>query len=187
MNNNQIYLDILAFIDQVMTKIGTLAYLWGGWVPDVWSNKLLRGHDDADYLILNLYNYRDKVQQLFINLNWQVKIVANGDLVINKGNLKIHFGHVEIKGRKALWYHNGQKGQIVFPANWLHIKPVTFLGQTIHVVKPQFQFCLKTHPELMNPNWLKRQKDNDDLEILKQLILKTGITLASIEGKMIST
>lgn len=59
------YLKTFSLITTICKQLGTRAYLWGGWIPDIYTSKILREHDDADYLILNLYKYRDILQKKF--------------------------------------------------------------------------------------------------------------------------
>lgn len=164
------YLDLFAFIDLLSQQIGTKAYLWGGWIPDVYSDKVLREHDDAEHLIIDLYDHIDKLQKVFDILDWETKILENGDLKVIKEDVKVHFGHLEIKNDKAEWFHNGSLGKIIFPKEWLNNAELLFQGRRIHAVSPEFQYILKLHPEYMNPDWQHREKDRADLEVLKQLL-----------------
>lgn len=181
------YINTFTLVDTVCTKINTCAFLWGGWIPDVYSGYILRQHDDAEFLVVNLYKYRSKLQKIFDELSWDTKIVENGDLVIKKDNLKIHLGHIEIVGSNVFWFHNGKKGQIVFPKNWLNKQIVHFEGETFHAVTPEFQYVLKLHPEFMNPKWEHREKDRVDIKVLTKLLTQKAVNLKLIEEKMQET
>lgn len=184
--NHTNYVKIFTLIDEICRKMNTIAYLWGGWVPDVYSKNILRQHEDAEHLIVDLYKHRSKLQKIFNNLDWQTKVVENGDLVIKKKQMKFHFGHVEIAGDKAFWFHNGTKGQIIFPEDWLNEQVIEFKGKKFHAVTPEFQYVLKIHPEFMNPEWQYREKDKVDIRILTTLLSKKYVDLKSLEGKMTS-
>jgi hypothetical protein len=183
--NQANYIEVFALIDTICTVMETRAYLWGGWIPDVYSGDVLRQHDDAEYFIVDLYKHRSKLQKIFSDLNWATKVVENGDLVIKKDGMKFHFGHLEIPEDNASWFHNGTKGQIIFPKDWLNEQKMQFKGKHFHAVTPEFQYVLKIHSEFMNPVWKQRAKDKADIRVLTSLLSNKGIDdLKSIEGKM---
>ncbi len=182
--NQTNYIETFALIDTICTEMGTRAYLWGGWIPDVYSGDVLRQHDDAEHLVVDLYKYRSKLQNFFNDLHWETKIVNNGDLVIKKDGMKFHFGHLEIAADKTFWFHNGQKGQIICPKDWLNEQALQCKGKHFHAVTPEFQYVLSIHPEFMNPQWQLREKDETTIRILTDLLLKKGVELKSIEGMM---
>lgn len=186
MNLDKRTLQGFSFMEMITSQIGVKAFLWGGWLPDIYSNRLLRKHEDMDYLIENLYDCRNKLQQIYKTYGWKTEIISNNDLVITKDKFNIQLGHMEIKKDRVVWFHNGQKGQIVFPVSWLNQKQINFLGIKIHAVKPQFQYILKSHPEFMNPVWKTRLKDKHDLLVLKKLLLQKGVNLSTLEGRMIA-
>lgn len=164
------YIETFALIETTCTEIGTRAYLWGGWIPDVYSGEVLRQHDDAEYFVVDLYKYRSKLQKIFSGLNWETKVVENGDLVIKKAGMKFQFGHLEVNDKEAIWFHNGTKGQIIFPKQWLNDNQIVFQKMKFHAVLPEFQYVLKLHPEFMNPDWTKRNKDKKDIRALQKLL-----------------
>ncbi len=169
------YIKTFSLINTICEHIGTRAYLWGGWIPDVYTNKILREHDDADYLILNLYEHRNFLQKKFNTLGWETRILENNDLKITKANLKVHFGHLQIAGNKAEWLHNGKLGKIEFPTDWLNNEVIKFQNSDLHAVKPEFQYVLKIHPRFMNQTWMLRDKDKFDLNILKKFLKNQDI------------
>ena len=164
------YIQTFAFVDSLCELLGTRAYLWGGWIPDIYSGKLLRQHDDCEHLVLNLYDYLERIQEVFNLLGWETKVLENGDLKVKKDHIKIHFGHLTKKNGTAEWYHNGKLGKIVFPETWLNSDNIVFSGKALHAVKPEFQLVLKLHPEFMNPVWKHREKDKHDIEVLRTLL-----------------
>ncbi|MBD3280280.1 hypothetical protein GF389_02020 [Candidatus Dojkabacteria bacterium] len=168
-------------IENFTSQLGTIAYAWGGLIPDIYNDKILREHDDVEHLVLNIYDYIPKLQEMFTSEGWNTEILENGDLRVKKDGAKLHLGHLEVSD-KARWYHNGKKGVIVFPESWLNPNPIQFQGMKIHAVYPEFQYALKTNPSLMNPGWQPRQKDKDDTKRLEELLVKRNIrkdTLAS--------
>ncbi len=177
------YLKTFYLINTICEQLGTRAYLWGGWIPDIYTNKILREHDDADYLILNLYEHRNFLQKKFNTLGWETKILENDDLKITKANLKVHFGHLQIVGNKAEWLHNGKLGKIEFPTDWLNNELIKFQNSDLYAVKPEFQYVLKIHPELMNQTWSLREKDKQDIKILKQILKNTDLSILETEMK----
>ena len=44
----------------------------------------------------------------------------------------------------------------------------------IHVVAPELQYVLKEHPELLNPDWLIKEKDIHDKEHLRDILIQKG-------------
>ena len=153
-------------------------------MADVYSGRILREHNDAECLVQDLYTFRDRLQDIFQILGWQTKILANEDLKIVKNGMKTHFGHLTVSEDKATWYHNGNLGQIQFPAYWLGSDPVSFLGYRFYSVKPEFQYVLKLHPEHMNPEWHWREKDKADIKVLRTLVGNADLNL--LESQMIS-
>lgn len=178
------YLKVFSIVEKISNQTNIRAYLWGGWVADIYKGRILREHDDADYLVVDLYSYINDFKPRFENLDWETNIVANGDLVVKKDNVKLHFGHVEIKSDKAIWYHNGQKGQIIFPRAWLNNESIGFQNIRLHAVTPEFQYALKNHPEYMNKEWKNRKKDLADLKVLKEILLKQCVSLEDIDRKI---
>lgn len=183
-SNADEYIGLFAFVDALCQFLQTRAYVWGGWIPDVYSGKILRHHDDAEHLVVNLYSCKDRIQKVFDSLGWETKVLENDDLKIMKGGIKLHLGHVEIHKANAEWFHNGKKGKIVFPCSWLNNQAVRFQSSYIHAVLPEFQYVLKLHPEFMNPEWTHRDKDLSDIRVLEALL--EGKDLTDLESRMIS-
>lgn len=72
------------------------------------------------------------------------------------------------------------KGSLLFPLAWLSLDAVEFYGTEIHVVAPELQYVLKTHPELLNPDWQIREKDILDKEHLRDILIQKGTEICSL-------
>lgn len=97
----------------------------------------------------------------------------------------MHLGNVEI-GNVAKWTHNGERGALFFPVAWLGLDVVEFHGRELHVVAPELQYVLKARPELLNPDWIIRQKDILEKECLQNILLSKGIEVCSLH-ELVST
>jgi hypothetical protein len=141
--------------------------------------KILREHDDLDYLTLNLHSLKSKFAEVFSGIGWQAKDLENSDLRLKKENVRVHLGNVEF-GSVATWTHNGERGSLCFPVSWLDLRVIEFYGIELHVVAVELQFVLKEHPELLNPDWRSRNKDILEKECLRDILLKRGIEVDSL-------
>jgi len=56
----------------------------------------------------------------------------------------------------------------------------------IHVVASELQYVLKEHPELLNPDWVIREKDVLERGYLQDILLKKGIDVCSLHELVIS-
>jgi hypothetical protein len=179
MNKNESNLAAMALIETHSKSLNTLSWIWGGYTIDIYENRFLREHDDLDYLTLNLHDLIQEFTGVFKNCGWQALPLENGDLRLEKQGTRIHLGHVELSDR-ARWTHNGDKGSIWFPKEWLSTQPVRFYGQEIHVVEPEFQYVMIECPQMLNPNWKHRQKDIDARAYLKSRTNERGASLQSL-------
>jgi hypothetical protein len=50
----------------------------------------------------------------------------------------------------------------------------------VHVVAPELQYVLKECPELLNPDWIIREKDIFEKEYLRSILLEKGIDVCSL-------
>jgi hypothetical protein len=147
--------------------------------------RILREHNDIDYLTLDLYRLKSRMAEIFSQYGWQTKDVVNGDLSLKKDHVKVHLGNVEI-GSVAKWTHNGEQGALFFPVLWLGSDVVEFYGRKLHVVAPELQYVLKDRPELLNPDWIIREKDILEKEYLQNILLSKGIEVCSLH-ELVST
>jgi hypothetical protein len=168
---NRKNLAAMQLVQSISERFGTASWLWGGLVADVYHGQMLREHDDLDYLTWNLHTLKPKLVEAFAEAGWQAESLENDDLRLKKDGVKIHLGHVQFIFH-AKWTHNGKKGALLFPSEWLRIEPVPFYNLKLHVVEPEFQYVLKEHPELLNPEWTRRRKDLQDKQLLREMLLK---------------
>jgi hypothetical protein len=173
------HLEAMAFVESVSRSSKTTSWIWGGYTTDIYMGRMLREHDDIDYLTLNLHRLKSKIAAAFSGHGWQTKDLVNGDLSLKKDNLKVHLGNVEIRD-VAKWTHNGEKGFLLFPVSWLSKEIIKFYGMEVHVVAPELQYILKNCPELLNPDWIIREKDVLEKVYLRDILLKKGIDIGSL-------
>jgi len=155
---NQKNLDAMRLIESVSRSLKTVSWIWGGFTTDIYVGRILREHDDLDYLTLNLYLLKINLSEVFSSYGWRVENLVNGDLKLKKDGIKVHLGNVELD-KTAKWTHNGEKGSLLFPGSWLSFDVVEFVGMKLHVIAPELQYTLKEHPELLNSDWVLREKD----------------------------
>lgn len=182
-NKNELNLQAMAVVETCSKNLNTLSWLWGGFTVDIYENRILREHDDLDYLTLNLHKLTPQFIVLFENCGWQAGLLENGDLKLQREGIKIHLGHVEIS-KKARWTHNGDKGSLWFPQDWLKSKPVNFCGLEIHVVEPEFQYVMLERPQLLNPDWRYREKDLVARKYLRSFLEGKGVAPQSLFGQV---
>jgi hypothetical protein len=182
---NQKNLDTMKLVEAISSSLGTGSWLWGGLVPDIYSDHMLREHDDLDYLTWNLHSLRTALTEKFTAQGWLAQAVENGDLCLKKDRVKIHLGNIEFRTH-IKWTHNGEKGYLLFPVTWLRMSPVPFYDVEIHIVEPELQYVLKTHPELLNPAWKPREKDIRDKRVLRELLHHKNINLKHLSAQVFS-
>jgi len=56
----------------------------------------------------------------------------------------------------------------------------------LHVIASELQYVLKERPELLNPDWLIREKDVLEKEYLQDILVKKGIDVCSLHELIIS-
>jgi hypothetical protein len=171
----------MALIESISVELDTRAFIWGGWMPDVYKGRLLREHSDIDYYVIDLHRFLASLHERLFRDSWEVRKELGGYLLCaTRGGVKLHLGHVEISDRVVEWKHNGVDDSIFFPVDWLGQEPIAFLGVHVHVVKPELGYVLKTSPGLMNPEWTWRDKDQTDIEMLRALLLAKGVDVESL-------
>ena len=173
----------MRLVETCSTKLGTTSWIWGGFTVDIYTGRILREHEDLDYLTLNLHNLKSQFTELFESIGWQVQNLDNGDIKLRKDGLKIQLGHVEFTD-KAKWTHNGEKGHIYFPIKWLRQEMIRFYGIELHVVEPEFQYVLKEYPEMLNPEWVLREKDIVAKQQLRAILESCGIGVGGLGSQV---
>ncbi len=182
---NQKNLEAMRLVESVSRSLKTVSWIWGGFTTDIYMGRILREHDDLDYLTLDLHLLRSKFAEVFSSHGWQAENLVNGDLKRKKDGIKVHLGNVEC-GEVATWTHNGEKGSLLFPVSWLILDVVEFSGMELHVVASELQYVLKECPELLNPDWLIREKDVIEKEYLQDILIKEGTDVCSLYKFVIS-
>jgi hypothetical protein len=170
------HLEAMRLVENVSGSLKTVSWIWGGYTTDIYMGRILREHDDVDYLTLNLKRWKSRFAEAFLGHGWRAEDAENGDLKLKQDGIKIHLGHVEL-GETARWTHNGEKGSLLFPVSWLRPEVIPFCGMELHVIAAEFQYVLKECPELLNPDWDGREKDILEKEYLRDILLKKGIDL----------
>jgi len=183
--NNQ-FIDAMGLIENISNSLKTVSWIWGGFTTDIYIGRILREHDDLDYLTLNLHQLKPMFEEAFSSNDWQCENLCNGDMKLRKDNLKVHLGNVELDNGLVKWTHNGEKGSLLFPVPWLNPNIVGFLEAELHVVAPELQYVLKEHPELLNPDWIIREKDIVEKKYLQDLLVKEKINVCSLCKLIIS-
>jgi hypothetical protein len=73
-----------------------------------------------------------------------------------------------------MWRHVGEQGTLFFPADWLDPTPRRFYGVPAFVSGVRFEYAIKTHVRLLNPEWQLRDKDRAALRILRAEMQRRG-------------
>lgn len=178
------YLEALNSLYDFSFQLKTKTYIFGGLTLDVWENKFLRDHHDIDCLTVDLHTLRDNFRTLFEKSGYKTEDLDNGDFRALKGDLKMHMGHLKIEDETVEWTHNGEKGSIFFPKNWLSENSNQFYGTNVYTADPKFEYTIKVHPELMNPEWMPRDKDIVARRKLEQLLTERGVAMNSLINHM---
>jgi hypothetical protein len=176
---SQRQLAAMGLVERVSRSLKTTSWIWGGFTTDIYMGRILREHDDLDYLTLNLQLLKGRFEKIFSDYGWQTENLENGDLRLKKDGVKVHLGNVELD-QVARWRHNGERGSLLFPVLWLNPDGIEFYELDLHVVTPELQYVLKEHPELLNPDWLGREKDVLEREYLRDILIKKGIDVCSL-------
>ncbi len=165
---NRAFLDTLVDIYDVSLRCGTKTYIWGGLVQDVLSGKFLREHGDIDAFTLNLWALQDDLIAAYQSRGYVVKIVEDVQfLVIERGEVHVVFNQLELDGETAMWRHAGREGTVYFPASWLSDTPQDFYHTRVYLSGIALEYCMKTHPRLLSPEWNGREKDAAAIKWLK--------------------
>lgn len=180
----KIYLETLRLLNEFSEQIGTRTYVFGGLTLDIWVGGLLRSHHDIDCLTENLHSLEDEFDQLFSHAGYETKHLTNDDFKAEKGDVKVQFGHLDIKDGRVEWTHNGDKGSIFFPEDWLDRDAHDFYGSKAYTVKPELEYVLKIHPELMNPEWIPRNKDLAARQKLTEILQSRSIELSALREQV---
>jgi hypothetical protein len=169
-------ISTMQIVEDFSSELKTTSFIWGGFSTEIYRNEISREHDDIDYLTISLYPRIEAFRKLFKVKRWDSRIVGNGDLVLKKNGLSLHFGNIEISD-SVKWMHNGENGHVEFPRIWLINKPMCFLNVKVHVVAPEFEYVIKSQPKILNPSWVPRGKDAGAKLILEKILREKNVNL----------
>ncbi|MDQ6984836.1 MAG: hypothetical protein Q9M76_00875 [Candidatus Dojkabacteria bacterium] len=183
---NEKLLEAIAIMSNVMRDVVSKGYIWGGCVADVYSGDFVREHEDIEYLIEDLHKKLLLIIKTFNVYGWEIESLTNGDLKAKSGDVEILMSHAEFPEGKeyARWYYKPELGYIEFPYEWLNQETILFNGVPLNAVSPEFQYVLRKNPKSLNPIWKTRDKDSHDLARLKEIIIKRGVDLESLDSNI---
>jgi hypothetical protein len=164
---NSALLSMLRDIQEVSATCKTRTYIWAGLVQDVLSGKFLREHGDVDGFVLDLWTVWDEISAQYKARGYSVSTIAEIDsLRIEANGVHAVFNCLQIDGATAVWHHAGRSGALYFPKEWLSEGSCPFHDTRVFVSGVEFEFLIKTHPDLLNPNWKGRESDRMALDWL---------------------
>ena len=173
-------------VESLSQHLKATAYIWGGLSLDIYAGQFWREHSDIDYFIQDLHKLANQFVDRFCHEGWHVRRVLDDYiLVAKKDEIKLHLGHIDITGI-VQWKHNGNNGIVTFPSYWLRQEPVEFYTVKVHVVEPEFGYVLKSHPQLMNPEWKPRNRDLVDIKRLSDILSEKQVDLATLLSQVAS-
>ena len=179
--NNRQCLEFLRDITEVSDACGTTTFIWGGTVIDILKGEFLRDHRDIDGFTLNLLDVLADMTELFEKRGYSIRYLDEVDMLqILKPGLHAAFNRLELDGQTAMWRHVGDHGTVYFPADWLDSTPRDFYGVKVHISGVEFEYAIKTNPQLLNPEWKHREKDHAAIEHLSRWVQESSITSEEI-------
>ena len=178
---DQSQLALLKDIYEVSELCSTRTYIWAGLVRDVITGKFLREHSDVDGFTLNLWDLKDKMADLYQQRGYEVTFLHDVTFMrIDRNGVHAMFNRLEVDEDTAMWRHIGNEGTVYFPKGWLADEPHCFYGAQVFVSGVEFEYAIKTYPQLLSPLWKGRQKDVDVLEWLKEMLAAKGVCREAI-------
>jgi len=169
------YLRLLSDVCAVSKEVGTRSYVWGGLVVDVLSGRLLREHHDLDCFALDLGEHQLQMIDRFEALGFAITVLDEFQILrIDREDVHAAFNPLTIREETASWHHVGIHGRLDFPVCWLDSVPRPFHGIDVYTAGARFEYAIKTHPELLNPEWGGRPKDQVAIDRLRCEIEREG-------------
>lgn len=168
---NQGYLEMMRDIFRVSEELGIRSYVWGGFAVDILQGSFTREHGDLDCFTENLAENRERLQQRYEALGYEVHYMEEFWLLrIEKGGLHASFNNMRNIDGIAHWYHAGPHGTVFFPYGWLDEGPRVFYGTPVRTIGERLAYVLKTNARLLHPEWKLREKDRGDIAILEGML-----------------
>ncbi len=178
-NTNQ--LTLLRDIYEISNACSTRTYIWGGLVQDIVVGRFLREHRDIDGFTLNLWERGDEIVAMYEERGYQVSHIEGVDFLrIARDEAHAVFNQLELDGEIALWRHAGKEGTVYFPKQWLSDTPQDFYDTKAYVSGVEFEYAVKTYPQLLNPEWKGRDKDITTIQWLTRIIDESGLDREAI-------
>jgi hypothetical protein len=169
-------LQFLSDVYEVSSALATRTYLWGGMVIDILCGAFLREHHDLDGFTLNLLDVKAEMAAMFSERGYTTSYSEEFDyLRVERGALHAVFNRLEIVGGLAMWRHVGDQGTVYFPADWLALTPRSFYGVPVYISGVRFEYAIKAHSRLLNPEWALRDKDQRAIQFLSAELARRGL------------
>ena len=173
--SNEFKLSFIRDIWEVSQEASTKTYFWAGIAKDISNDRFESEHGDIDGFTVDLLNKRETLTQLYERRGYKVKFLeAFHILRIDKNGEHAGFNRLDIENEVALWRHIGPEGTLYFPSEWLSNTPIDFYDTKAFISGLEFEYCIKTHPELLNPDWKGRQKDKETALWAKSRLIEKG-------------
>ena len=178
---NKHHLALLRDIYAVSNVCSTKTYIWAGLVQDVMAGQFLRDHGDVDGFTLNLWDLKDEMAALYRQRGYTVSFLEEVNfLKIDRAGVHAVFNRLELDGGTAMWRHIGDDGTVYFPKQWLPDTPHCFYDTNVFVSGIEFEYAIKSHPQLLSPEWKGRERDADALSWLDKMLDERQMSRAEI-------
>ncbi len=170
-------IGLLRAIYSVSYLLSTRTYIWAGLVQDVMTGRFLRDHGDVDGFTLNLWELRHDMAALFERRGYRVSFLEEFHILRIDGD-GVHAGlnPLEVDGDTAMWRHIGDRGTLYFPSRWLSDTPLPFYDTQVFVSGVEFEYAIKTHPELLSPTWRGREEDTPAISWLEGALREQALS-----------
>jgi hypothetical protein len=179
--NDQVILGILREIYEVSLICQTRTHIWAGLVPDIMQGKFLREHHDIDGFTLNLWDIRLRLDELFSQRGFTVTYMEDFHIMrLDRDDAHVGLNPLIVDSDTAMWKHIGDDGTLYFPRRWLSEDPCSFYDTKAYVSGVEFEYSIKSHPELLSPIWKNREKDQQTLQWLSGILRERGISATDI-------
>lgn len=179
--SNRAQLALLRDIYEVSRLCGTRTYIWAGMVRDLVSGHFLRDHGDVDGFTLNLWRLRDDLAALYRERGYVVSFLDEFHILrIDRDGVHAAFNRLEVDGDTAMWRHIGDQGTVYFPRQWLVDTPLPFYDVPVLISGIEFEYAIKTHPQLLSPTWHGREKDVEAIAWLSERLAERQIAAEDV-------